>query len=132
MTIFGQIQSAVNSILPRLYTDTQLTTIITWKKFKSSVYNEEEGVNEDAYTDFTKIAAIKVEKEVGSTNAGRTFPPGPWAISSGEVQYLFQFADVPDGASIRDLIVDGSITYNVKKIYPVFGLIVKVEVIGYA
>jgi hypothetical protein len=50
------------------------------------------------------------------------------------VQYLFQFADVPTDASIRDLVVDNEthITYNVKKIYPVFGLIVKVDVIGYA
>lgn len=132
MSIFKQIKGAVNSILPSLYSDPELTTTITWKKFKSSVYNEEEGVNEDAYTNFTGIAAIKVEKEIGSTNAGRTFPPGPWAVASGEVQYLFQFGDVPDGASIRDLIVDGAITYNVKRIYPVFGLIIKVEVIGYA
>ena len=132
MAIFKQIQGAVNSILPTLYNDTDLTTIITWKKFKASVYNETEGVNEDSYTSFSNIAAIKVEKEVGSTNAGRAFPPGPWAVASGDVQYLFQFDDVPDGASIRDLIVDGDITYNVKKIYPVFGLIVKVDVVGYA
>lgn len=132
MGIFKQIQGAVNSILPTLYTDEDLTTIITWKKFKASVFNETEGVNEDTYTDFANISAIKVEREIGSKNAGRTFPPGPWAVASGDVQYLFQFEDVPDGASIRDLIVDGDITYNVKRIYPVFGLIVKVEVMGYA
>ncbi len=134
MAIFKQIQGAVNSILPSLYTDEDLTTDITWKKFKSSEFVEEEGANVDAYTNFTNIKAIKVEREIGSTNPGRAFPPGPWAIASGDVQYLFQFADVPDGASIRDLVIDNEthITYNVKKIYPVFGLIVKVDVIGYA
>lgn len=134
MGVFSQIQGAVNSILPTLYTDDDLTTDITWKKFTGSVFNEEEGVNEDSYRDYTSIAAIKIEREMGSKNAGRTFPPGPWAIASGDVQYLFQFADVPADASIRDLVVDNetNIVYNVKKIYPVFGLIVKVDVIGYA
>ena len=132
MGIFTQIQNAVNSILPTLYNDEDLTTIVTWKRFKDSEFNEVSGANEDTYTDFRNISAIKVEKEIGSRNAGRTFPPGPWAIASGDVQYLFQFDDVPSDASIRDLIVDGDIVYNVKKIYPVFGLIVKVDVVGYA
>ena len=136
MAIFKQIQGAVNSILPTLYDDEDLTVDITWKRFKGSVFNEDEGVNEDTYTDFTDISAIKVEREMGSKDSGRTFPPGPWSIASGDVQYLFQFGDVPEGASIRDLIVEvvggQTITYNVKKIYPVFGLIVKVDVLGYA
>jgi hypothetical protein len=132
VAIFQQIQNAVNSILPTLYNDEDLTTIIIWKRFKDSEFNEVSGANEDTYTDFKNISAIRVEKEIGSRNAGRTFPPGPWSVASGDVQYLFQFADVPTGASIRDLIVDGDITYNVKKIYPVFGLIVKVDVVGYA
>jgi len=134
MAIFSQIQGAVNSILPSLYSDEDLTTNVTWKKFKGSEFNEEEGVNEDSYTEFKSINAIKVEREMGSKNAGRTYPPGPWSIASGDVQYLFQFADVPADASIRDLVIDNEtgITYNVKKIYPVFGLIVKVDVLGYA
>lgn len=132
MAIFGQIRSAVNSILPQLYGDEELVTVITWKKFAGSEFNEEEGVNEDSYTDFTLINAIKVEKEIGSRNPGRAYPPGPWELASGDVVYLFQDDDVPEGASIRDLIVDGSFSYSVKKIFPVFGLIVKVEVEGYA
>ena len=131
MGIFGQIQNAVNSILPQLYTDEQLTTTVTWRKFAGSSFNEASGVNEDTYTDST-IKAIKVEKEVGSTNAGRSYPPGPWSMASGDIQYLFKPESVPEGASIRDLIVEGDMTYSVKKIYPVFGLIVKVEVEGYA
>ena len=131
MGIFGQIQNAVNSILPQLYTDEQLTTTVTWRKFAGSSFNEASGVNEDTYTDST-IKAIKVEKEVGSTNAGRSYPPGPWSMASGDIQYLFKHESVPEGASIRDLIVEGDMTYSVKKIYPVFGLIVKVEVEGYA
>lgn len=131
MGIFGQIKNSVNSILPQLYNDPELTTALTWRKFSGSTFNEEAGVNEDTYTD-SSVVAIRVEKEVGSTNAGRTYPPGPWSMASGDIQYLFKYESVPDGASIRDLIVDGDMTYSVKKIYPVFGLIVKVEVEGYA
>jgi hypothetical protein len=132
MPIFGQIQNAVNSILPQLYGDPQLTTTITWKKFSDSNFDEDAGVNVDTYTDFTDIKAIKVEKEVGSTNPRSSYPTGIWSMASGEVVYLLQDVSVPDGASIRDLIIDGVYTYSVKKIFPVFGLIVKVEVQGYA
>jgi hypothetical protein len=132
MGIFAQIQSAVDSILPQLYEDDDLTSVVVWKKFTSSDFDEDEGVNVDVYTDYEDIKAIKVEKEIGSNSPGKTYPPGPWSMASGEVQYLFQHDDVPEGASIRDLIVDGSFTYSVKKIFPVFGLIVKVDVEGYA
>jgi len=130
--IFDQIQGAVNSILPTLFEDEGLTSLVTWKKFTDSVFDEGHGVNVDTYVDTKDISAIRIEKEIGASNAGRIYPPGQWATTTGDVQYLFQFADVPDGASIRDLVVEGGITYNVKKIYPVFGLIVKVDVLGYA
>lgn len=132
MGIFTQIKSAVDSILPQLYEDDDLTSTVTWKKFADSAFNVDLGVNEDTYTEYKDIKAIKVEKEVGSFNPQRTFPPGPWSMASGDVVYLFRDESIPDGASIRDMIVDGSYTYSVKKIYPVFGLIVKVEVEGYA
>ena len=132
MGMFAQIRSSVNSILPSLFGDEDLRTLVTWKKFAGSTFNESRGVNEDTYTDYASISAIKVEKEVGTRDAGRAFPPGPWGMASGEVMYLFQDGDVPAGASIRDLIVDGDYTYSVSKIYPVFNLIVKVEVEGYA
>lgn len=132
MGIFAQIQSAVDSILPQLYEDDDLTSVVVWKKFADSNFDEDEGVNVDSYTDYEDIKAIRVEKEIGSNSPGRTYPPGPWSMASGEVQFLFQYDSVPVGASIRDLIVDGSLTYSVKKIFPVFGLIVKVDVEGYA
>jgi len=130
--IFAQIKNSVNTILPRLFSDEDMVTLVVWKKFKDSAFDDTEGVNVDTYTDFKDVPAIKVEKEIGSRNPGMTFPPGPWSISSGDIVYLFQDKDVPSGASIRDLVIDGSITYSVKKIFPVFGLIVKVEVEGYA
>jgi hypothetical protein len=132
MGIFSQIQGAVNSILPQLYNDPDLITTVTWKRFLKSEFDEDAGVNVETYTDFTEISAIKVEKEIGSKNLYRSETRGSWTMASGEVVYLFQDGNVPENASIRDLIVDGSYTYSVKKIFPVFNLIVKVEVEGYA
>ena len=134
MTIFSQIKSSVNSILPTLYNDTELTTPVTWKVFSSSVFNEELGYNEDTYISFTNIRAIRLEREMGASMFGRTFDQGNYSLATGEVQFLFQHSDVPASASIRDLVVDGDtgLLYSVKKIWPVFGLITKVEVKGYA
>lgn len=131
MGIFAQIQSAVDSILPQLYEDDDLVTVITWKRFADNVFNESLGVNEETYTDFPDINAIKVEKEVGTRNWQGNVQ-GDWSIASGDVIYLFRDQNVPDNVSVRDLIVDGAITYSVKKIFPVFNLIVKVEVEGYS
>jgi hypothetical protein len=132
MGIFSQIQAAVDSILPQLYEDEDLVSIVTWKTFSDSSFDESQGVNVDTYVDYPDIAAIKVEKEIGSTNPGRSYPSGTWAMASGDVVYLFRHQHVPSGASIRDLIVEGEYTYSVKKIFPVFNLIVKVEVEGYS
>jgi hypothetical protein len=131
MGIFAQIQSAVDSILPQLYEDEDLVTVVTWKRFSDNVFNEALGVNEETYTDFPDISAIKVEKTVGTRNWQGNVK-GDWDIASGDVVYLFRDQHVPADVSVRDLIVDGALTYSVKKIFPVFNLIVKVEVEGYA
>jgi hypothetical protein len=131
MGMFKQVKRSVNSILPRLFGDEDLVTEVTWKVFTSSTFNESTGVNEDQYED-SELTAIRIDKDIGSSNAGKNFPPGPFAMSTGEVQYLFESGEVPDGASIRDVIVDGSLVYNVKRIVPIFDLITRVEVKGYA
>jgi len=135
MSIFSQIRGAVNSILPSLFGDPDLTTTVTWRVFQNSEFDEDQGVNVDTYVDFKTISAIKVEKEMhGSGNYLAANVASQMGITLGDNIYLFQAEDVPTGASVRDVIVetDVSMTYAVKKIYPVFGLITKVEVQGYA
>lgn len=135
MTIFSQIRGAVNSILPSLFGDPELTTTVTWKVFAESTFDEDQGVNVDTYRDYKSIAAIKVEKEMhGSGNYLAANVASQMGITLGDNIYLFQASDVPTGASIRDVVVetDTGMSYSVKKIFPVFGLITKVEVQGYA
>ena len=129
MGMFSQIQNAVNSILPSLYNDEDLRVMVTWRRFSESVFNEATGVNEETYVDYS-IPAIRIEKETqGMATGARS---GGVPITVGDSVYLFQGPDVPDGATTRDIIVEGDYSYQIESIYPVFGLVTKVEVRGYA
>jgi len=133
MSLFKQIKSSVNSILPRLYSDADLTTTVTWQVFKESVFDESLGVNVDDYTNYTNLKTIRVEKEIGASKFSGVNLASQFGVGSGDIVYLFRYDDVPAGASIRDIILESNgMRYGVKRIYPVFGMIVKVEVKGYA
>jgi len=130
MGFFSQIQNSVNSELTRLFNDPDLPIDITWKKFLDSEFDADLGINVTTYTDY-ELKAIRIEKEIGGIQT-KTTPPGPWSMALGEVVYLFKHTAIPSGASIRDNIVDGDYTYGIRRILPVFDLITKVEVKGYA
>lgn len=134
MSIFGQIQSSVNSILPSLFTDMELTTNVTWKVFQNSEFDENLGYNVDTYKEYKNIRGIRIEKEQrGSSNYLVNAATSQLGVALGESVYLFQYPDIPVGASLRDILyeVDTSMQYRVSKIFPVFGLITKVEILGY-
>ncbi len=116
--------------MTRLFNDPDLPIDVTWKEFLDSEFDSDLGVNVTTYTDY-ELKAIRIEKEIGSVQT-KTTPPGPWTMAVGDVIYLFKHTDIPPAASIRDNLVDGEYTYGIKRILPVFDLITKVEVKGYA
>lgn len=135
MTVGAQIVSSVNSILPTLFGDPYLVTPVTWKRFSESWFDEVEGVNNDIYVDYKNISAIRIDKDISvSKFIQNRLSASQMGMAVGDNAYLFQAADVPARASIRDIVIETEtgIKYSVKKINPVFGLIVKVEVKGYA
>jgi len=135
MSIFAQIKSSVNSILPSLFDDPDLTTMVTWKRFENSAFNENTGVNEDTYKDFKSIPAIRVDKDISTSKfVQNRLSASQMGLAVGDNAYLFEADSVPEGASIRDIIIEEStgMRYSVKRINPVFGLITKIEVKGYA
>ena len=125
MGMFGQIKNSVNSILPSLYNDPDLAVEVTWKRFDEETFNRTTGVNEQNYTDF-KVKAIRLDAQAKAQGA----PGVPMAI--GDVVYMFKGPDMPEGNSVRDLLVDGGVTFAIDKITPVFGLVTKVEVKSFA
>ena len=129
MGMFGQIRNSVNSILPKLYSDEELTVDVTWKKFSSDNWDSGLGVNVASYVSYT-VTAIKLEKELKPAVSGGRASGVSMAVS--DVLYLFQYDDLPDDISNRDVIVENGNEYQVDKIHPVFGLVIKVEVKGYA
>jgi len=131
MPMFSQIKNSVNGILPKLYSDPDLVSAVTWKKFVSSTFDDTQGMNIDTYLDYTGISAIRLD-HVTSIQNTTVFPAQGRHLSKGDIAYLFQFADVPAGASTRDQIQDGGILYEVTHLNPVFGLVYSVEVKGYA
>jgi len=130
MGFFSQIKSSVDSVLVKLFADPDLPVTVLWKVFVGSEWDEDQGVNVETFNPVS-VQAIRVEKEVGSIQT-KTVPPGPWTMAIGDVVYLFKSGDVPQGSSIRDLLIDGDYTYGIRRILPIFDLITKVEVKGYA
>ena len=130
MGLFGQVRSTVIATLPTFFEDDEATTEVTWKLYGGSNYNSTLGYNVETWTEYT-LTAIKIEKVEGSKKT-KLYPPAGGSMATGDMVFLFKSPDLPTGASGRDLIVDGSITYAVEKILPVFNLITKVEVKGYA
>lgn len=135
MSLFGQIKSSVNSILPELFGDPDLTTVVTWKEHLESVFDEDAGYNVDTYKDHKTIPAIRVDKDISSNKfVQNRLAASQMGLAVGDNAYLFKAESVPIGASIRDVIVEEAtgMRFSVKRINPIFGLIVKVEVKGYA
>jgi len=122
----GLAQSALDSVFPELLQEDRLSSEVTWRKFSSSAYNPDAGYNEDRYEVFV-MRAIKIDRVLG-VGGGTGYPMGVEGaqLAEGQVIFLFDPADVPEGASIRDTIVDGVTQYKIKTIYPVYGLITKV------
>lgn len=129
MGMFAQIQNSVNSILPKLYEDEDLTTDITWRKFSGSAWDDAQGMAIETYVEYP-VTAIKLEKENKSATSG--VRSSGVSMSASDVVYLFRHGDLPDGITTRDVIIDNGNSYSVEKIYPVFDLVTKVEVQGYA
>lgn len=130
MSIYGSVQRAVEHMTPKLWGDPNLGIEVTWRRFAGSTFDAVRGVNVESYDNFT-LTALGTEKAVGFKHTS-AFPPGPGAMAIGDVVYVFLADGMPTGISVRDLLIDGDFTYGVEKIFPVIGLIVKVEVKGYA
>lgn len=130
MSLFAPVKNVTLSFLPKLTRDPNLATVITWRVFQESEFDEDQGVNVDRYTDY-QVPAIRIEKGVGATQS-RNFPAGSYTMAVGDSDYIVDDRDKPAGVSIRDVIVDGEITYSIRRMIPVFNLLTRIETKGYA
>ena len=130
MSLFTPVKNATLSFLPKLTRDPNLATTITWRVFLRAEFDEDQGVNVEKYRDY-QVPAIRIEKGVG-VQQSRNFPSGNLTMAVGDSDYIVDDRDKPPGVSIRDVIVDGEITYQIRRMLPVFNLLTRIETKGYA
>lgn len=128
--MFRQIQSAVNSILPKLFEDDGLYVEVTYKKFVSDTFDPAQGFNVEQYTDH-EVRAIRLAATISITKRGGIrYDPGTLSMQRGECVFMFQPGDLPSGLSLRDVIVQDGRNYAILNIENIFGLALKIQASG--
>jgi hypothetical protein len=127
---FSQIKSSLRSFMPRLFDDDALAVDIVWRRFLKSEFNAEKGYNEDVFEE-TDARAVKLDASLGFSG-GASFPSNAEGsgLEYGLTRFVFRSSEVPEGANIRDQLLEGSYTYRIKKITPILDVVVQVDAEG--
>lgn len=129
MKNFARIQNKAGSFLTRLM-KSGIQTEIVYKLFVSSAFNDETGMNEDVYSEFS-VPAVRVDASLQAQWAS-TILAGV-SFNSGEILYLVQHKEMPrsDVYSpdiLKDYIQDASLERQVKNAVPIFDILIKLSV----
>lgn len=127
--ITSRVVSATISMMDKLFLDPNLYRDVTWKKFVSSTYNSSLGYNVDSYTE-TSLKGVKLDNTRNTWPSG--YPSGfdGSGLEAGDTVFFFKTSELPSSISIRDMIIEGTISYRVKSIIPIVGVITQVNVQG--
>ena len=129
MKNFARIQNKAESFLTKLM-KSGIQTEIIYKLFVSSEFNDETGINEDVYSEFS-IPAVRVDASLQAQWAS-TILAGV-SFNAGEILYLVQHKEMPrsDVYSpdiLKDYIQDASLERQVKNAVPIFDILIKLSV----
>ena len=114
MRSFAVIQKKANSFFDRLIRS-GLETTITYKKFRSSTYDDATGMQVTTYDEY-EVKAIRIDTSL-EAQKGSSLTSG--AFGTGEVQYLIKAEDSPrtnvyDPEVLKDFISDEGLEKQVK------------------
>lgn len=127
--MFDQIASAVKTILPKLYGDPLLAKIVTYRKYNGVSFDPTVGFNVERWKTYS-VKAIKLTSPLQSKTA-TGYEGGRTVVQGGETLFMIKSEDLPDGISVKDSILDErNVTYNVKRIEPIFGLLTKITAVS--
>jgi len=104
---FGDVQSDIKKVLADFFSDPDLTTDITYRKFISQAYDNNLGHTVTTYQN-TSLKAIKVTHNSESHQIFGDFLEGAFKVQIGDVAYLLNFVGAPTDLSIKDLIDEGT------------------------
>ena len=120
--IFRQVKGPTESVLRQLLADTRLSEQVTYKRFDSESYNSSLGYNVASYTSYS-LTGINLKHNSQSVAVATT------KVQVGEPVYVFNAEDMPDGISLKDVIVDSKGNeLKVKAIQNIFDIAVSITV----
>ena len=113
MKNFAKIQKKANAFFGQLI-NSGLETTITYKKFRSSTYNDSTGMQETTYDNYA-VKAIRTDTTLDATK-GSSLTSGAF---NGGIEYLIKVEDCPrtniyDPEILKDYIVDNGLEKIVK------------------
>jgi hypothetical protein len=128
MNYSAQIMKGVNQVSPRLFSDEDFTTEITWRVLLGSVWSKEDSANKETYENKT-VTVMKLMKEYNSMST-RNLPAGIGGLVTGQTLYIARVEDAPDNYSYQDLIVDNDTTYGIERYFTVLNKFLLIDVKG--
>jgi hypothetical protein len=124
MGFFNQIEGPVKQVINDIINDPGLNQGITYRKFAGQEFSESHGHNVDTYEEYsvTTVQLRHNQRSVKEATAN---------VEAGDPLFLFRYADLPDGVSLKDQIVSAEgATMKVKDISKIFGLAISITVEG--
>lgn len=122
MGIFGQIKVPVVAALDELLNDEDFSAEVTYKRYTGQSFNEDEGHSVSTYSS-TKITMSRLRHNARSALVATA------SVQVGDFVFICKADDVPEGMSLKDLIVDGDgNVFPVKDINNIFDMAVVINV----
>jgi hypothetical protein len=124
--IFTEVKRQVDPTLDYLIGTSALGVSAMYKKYTGQTFNAVTKVAVDSYSD-TALSGIKSFHTFNSAVVARNSAANS-EIQAGDVLYIFKFNDMPTGVSLKDRLVEGGKTYNIKSIMPIAGIVYMITV----
>lgn len=124
MALYTQIEGPVLRILNVLMADEQLAEDLEYHLFAGQAFDDSVGYNVDTY-EVSNVRAVRLRHSLKSASVATG------EVQSGDMFFLFRFADLPATISKKDRLVDANgIEFHIRGIDKVFGLAISISVDG--
>lgn len=132
MGFFNQIKGPVAQVVNQILNDPDLGAEVSYNLFSGQTFSETHGHNIDSYVEY-QARAVQLkhsQKSILAMESQRGMLDTP-NVEAGDPMFLFRYADLPDGISLKDQIQDNNGNrMRVKAINKIFGLAIAVSCEG--
>ena len=128
LSYFSQVKKGLNVVSPRVFSDPDMTIVITWRVFQESIFDTEQRKNIETFIDYN-LRVVKVMKEFDST-APRALVPGAGGLIQGEIRFVAEQSKAPPNYSYRDLLIADNVTYAIDNYIEILHEYILIDVKG--